>query len=113
MNTVLHTILKLIVGGEALSHCVRYTLTDIIKYWHEGTDAKKRLVLLKDGSSPVVRYEESARAFLEDMRNEGVTITTCAEVFSDKIIQTPVSDINKSKGSSIRGAALSFANVDV
>lgn len=104
-------MLKLIVGGEALSHCVRYTLTDIIKYWHEGTEEKKKLVLLKDGSSPVTGFEESARAFVEDMRNEGVTVTTCAEVFNEKIVQTPVADIKKSMSSAVREAA--FSNVDV
>ena len=92
---------------------MRYTLSDIVKYWHEGTEEKKKLVLLQDGSSPVVGFEESARAFVEDMRNEGVTVTTCAEVFNEKIIQTPMPDIKRSASSAIREAAHSFSNVDV
>lgn len=70
------------MGGEALSHCVRYTLTDILKHWREGTEEKKKIVLLEDGSSPVVGYEESARGFVNAMRDEGVTVTTCAKVFN-------------------------------
>ncbi len=41
------TSLQLIVCGEAMSHCVNYTLRDIVKYWHG--DASK-VVLLKDGT---------------------------------------------------------------
>jgi nicotinamidase-related amidase len=74
---------KLVIGGQALSHCVRYTLTDIVKYWHEGTEEKKKIVLLEDGCSPVSGFEETAKQFVNDMRNEGVTVTTCAKAFGE------------------------------
>lgn len=37
---------KVVVAGEALSHCVNFTMRDIVKHWHH---SKSRLVLLKDG----------------------------------------------------------------
>lgn len=69
---------KLIICGQALSHCVNYTTRDIVDNW-DGD--KSRICVLKDACSPVAGYEESANKFLEDMIAAGVTVTTCAEVF--------------------------------
>ena len=69
---------KLIICGQALSHCVNYTTRDIVDNW-EGD--KSRIIVLKDACSPVAGYEESGKKFLEDMAAVGVTITTCDNVF--------------------------------
>ena len=47
---------KLLVCGQALSHCVNYTMRDIMYHWD---DAMSDLVLLKDGAIrclPFYRY---------------------------------------------------------
>jgi nicotinamidase-related amidase len=39
----------LIIAGQALSHCVRCTVTDIVKNWNN--DARlKNIILLEDGN---------------------------------------------------------------
>ena len=47
---------RLIIGGQAMSHCVRCTVLDIVKYWK--SDPKK-IYLLEDGNiidcSPLFR----------------------------------------------------------
>lgn len=94
---------NLIVAGEALSHCVNYTVRDIVKYWYgihvkageivEGKTprgAKLRMVptvtkkenifILKDCMSPVYGFAEASATFLSDMQSIGVTVCTTGEV---------------------------------
>ncbi|KAG7377570.1 hypothetical protein PHYPSEUDO_011422 [Phytophthora pseudosyringae] len=68
---------KIVIVGEALSHCVNYTVRDLVAAW-----PKKRLsdlVILTDCSSPVPGFEEPAKQFLRDMTAKGVTLTTSAD----------------------------------
>lgn len=46
-----YIILQLIVCGQALSHCVNYTLDDIMRHW-QGDLSK--IVLLEDGSNTLL-----------------------------------------------------------
>jgi len=77
---------RLLVCGQALSHCVNYTVRDLVS---QGTMAAlledpskkeaaekilKKVHLLRDGASSVLGYEESGAAFVEDMRALGVSI---------------------------------------
>lgn len=77
---------RLLVCGQALSHCVNYTVRDLVS---QGTMAamlenpsKKeaaekiltRVHVLRDGASSVGGFEESGEAFVEDMRALGVSI---------------------------------------
>jgi nicotinamidase-related amidase len=39
---------KLIIGGQALSHCVNYTTRDLLRYWTPRDPAD--LILLLDGT---------------------------------------------------------------
>lgn len=43
-------LLQLIVCGQALSHCVQYTVRDILKHW---TKDKRQIYLLVDGKETV------------------------------------------------------------
>jgi hypothetical protein len=43
---------KVIIGGQALSHCVNYTTRDLLRYWAPRDPAD--LILLLDGELPCV-----------------------------------------------------------
>lgn len=78
----LFTADRLIIGGQALSHCVQYTVRDIVEYYKtQSVNRLGTIYLLKDGCSPVTGYDVSGNDFVLDMRRDGVTITTCAEAF--------------------------------
>ena len=67
---------KLLVCGQALSHCVNYTLRDIVKYWPKSRD---KIVILKDAMSSVKGYEAEGKKFLSDMEYLGCTVTTVSD----------------------------------
>jgi nicotinamidase-related amidase len=56
-----------IAAGEALSHCVAFTLRDIAAY----TGAEK-ITLLADCSSSVAGFEQAGKAFVEEMTARGM-----------------------------------------
>lgn len=62
-----------------MSHCVNYTVRDMIKYWTNDLD---RIVLLSDGASAVEGFEQEAEKFVEFAREKGVTIRTIADAFA-------------------------------
>lgn len=68
----------LFVAGEAMSHCVRATVLDLLENFSPAQVA--RTVLLIDCMSPVAGFERNAEAFLDDMRRMGVKTMTSAEV---------------------------------
>lgn len=61
-----------------MSHCVNYTLRDLIKHW--GADLS-RLILLKDGASPVFGFDKAAEEVVEFARQQGVKIRTTEQAF--------------------------------
>lgn len=71
------------ICGQALSHCVRATVTDIADYF--GDEFIKKFVFLEDASSPVdiPPAIEAAKKFLDDMTARGMRVTT-----TDKMEQT-------------------------
>lgn len=69
---------RLVVGGQALSHCVNYTLRDIVRHWPKNELSK--VYLLRDCSSAVPGFEAAADDFVEDMRAAGVHIVTSKDV---------------------------------
>eukprot|EP01038_Epipyxis_sp_PR26KG_P010761 gene10761-14452_t len=76
--STLETCDKLLICGQASSHCVNYTLRDIMSHWHGETS---RIIYLDDCSSPVKGFSEYSEALKRDAASFGITITT-----SDKII---------------------------
>lgn len=69
---------KLFVAGQALSHCVNFTVRDIVKDWKDNprsTDLSN-IVILTDCMSPVAGFEEHGKKFLADMAAAGCTVTT-------------------------------------
>jgi len=69
---------RVLVCGEALSHCVAFTTRDLLSRWPK--DEASKVVLLKDCSSPVASFEAAADEFLEEITVQGATVTT-----SDKL----------------------------
>lgn len=75
---------KLFVCGEALSHCVNYTVRDIVQEWQkDGLDTSK-IVLLDDCASNVTGFEAAGAQFITDMKKEGVTLTKAQELCDDE-----------------------------
>ncbi|KAF0698384.1 Aste57867_10986 [Aphanomyces stellatus] len=58
------------VCGQALSHCVNFTVRDLVTQWPEGRASD--IVVLLDCASPVTGFESSGQAFIDDMSKVGV-----------------------------------------
>ena len=69
---------RVIVCGQALSHCVAFSTRDLLSRWPKGQES--RIVLLTDCASPVPTFEDAAKEFVEEMKNAGVTVTTSAKL---------------------------------
>ncbi|CAI5743773.1 unnamed protein product [Peronospora destructor] len=68
---------KVIVCGEAISHCVNYTVRDLVAAWPK--DRRQDLVILTDCSSSVPGFEKTGEEFLRDMTVAGLTLTTSTQ----------------------------------
>lgn len=86
---------RVIVCGQALSHCVAFTMRDLVERWPN--NQLRKLVLLTDCASPVGGFDDAARAFVEEMTAAGVTVTTSEEL--------PWSDAGKPTGGAGAGAS--------
>lgn len=75
----LQTYDKVLVCGEALSHCVNFTTRDLVDHWPKENLSK--ICILKDAASSVAGFEKAGEEFLQDMKDKGCTITTTSEVF--------------------------------
>jgi len=77
--SLLDSFEEIIVGGQALSHCVNYSVRDMVKYLPEGS--RKKIVVLLDGCSSISGFESEAVAFRTDMEEAGVRFMTTSQVF--------------------------------
>lgn len=67
-----------LVAGEASSHCVNYTVRDLM-----GEFAAKNLekiVLLQDAMSPVPSFEPAAEELFKDAADSGIRLSTTIEI---------------------------------
>jgi nicotinamidase-related amidase len=88
---------RLIVAGQAMSHCVNYTVRDIVKYAEEeaaaagtaGGDggrtgraaaAAATIYLVTDCASPVPGFEDAAARFRSDAREAGVRLVSSGDL---------------------------------
>eukprot|EP00600_Ochromonadales_sp_CCMP1393_P010544 CAMPEP_0175007414 /NCGR_PEP_ID=MMETSP0005-20121125/6394_1 /TAXON_ID=420556 /ORGANISM="Ochromonas sp., Strain CCMP1393" /LENGTH=945 /DNA_ID=CAMNT_0016262845 /DNA_START=27 /DNA_END=2864 /DNA_ORIENTATION=+ len=82
LNTELLSMLKisdkLLICGQAMSHCVNYTTRDLITNWDKDPSS---LVLLTDGASPVSGFEREAEAFKLHCREKGISLCTIQQAF--------------------------------
>jgi len=65
---------RIVVAGEASSHCVKSTVEDVADYL--GPVDVRKLVLLTDCMSPVAGFETHHSTFLRDMQNRGAHLST-------------------------------------
>lgn len=65
---------EILITGEALSHCVANTITDIANNF--GDDNVKKFTLLEDTASNVGGFEKLGRDFVENMKKKGMKVTT-------------------------------------
>ena len=72
---------RVLIAGEAGSHCVKATTEHIVETFAPG--ALGRLVLLTDCMSAVTGFEAQYAAFIEDMRGRGVQVATSADVLPE------------------------------
>lgn len=72
---------RIIVCGQALSHCVNFTVRDIIQ--HFSKEDVEKIYLLKDGSSPVGTFEKQGEEFVEHCQTVKVNISSTDTVFHE------------------------------
>lgn len=63
---------RIVVAGEALSHCVANTVRDLAE--HLGPEGTKKLVLLTDCASPVSGFEALGTQFIEELTARGMQL---------------------------------------
>lgn len=69
---------RIVIAGEASSHCVKATVEHLAQ--HLPSRRLDKLVLVTDAMSPVTGFEAQAQAFLADLQRQGARLATCAEV---------------------------------
>lgn len=82
INTALvQTLMKadvVAIAGEAGSHCVRNTVTDVANNFGDDSYVKK-LVLLTDATSPVTTFEAYQDDFIREMTARGMQLSTTTD----------------------------------
>lgn len=83
LNTGLIQILQnadvIAIAGQALSHCVANTITDIANNF--GDDNIKKFVLLTDATSNVTGFEAMGEGFVKAMVARGMKLSTTIDFF--------------------------------
>jgi nicotinamidase/pyrazinamidase len=69
---------RILIAGEALSHCIANTIRDIADYLGEKNVSK--FVLLEDCSSNVEGFERYGEAFMKDMTAKGMHIAKSTDL---------------------------------
>merc|ERR1719265_971847 len=68
---------KVICCGEAKSHCVNYTVRDLLSEWPKGRE--KDIVVLTDCQSSVPGFEAAGETFFKDMTKAGCTMVASSD----------------------------------
>ena len=70
----------LLIGGEALSHCVKNTVEQVAKAF--GDDNVKKFVLLADCCSNVTGFDQMGKDFVKNMVAKGMKVCKSTEYFA-------------------------------
>ncbi|CAM5181471.1 hypothetical protein CDEF62S_05276 [Castellaniella defragrans] len=73
---------RIVIAGEAGSHCVRATLEHLLAYLPPGPD--RQYVLLVDCTSPVAGFEHDYQSFLQTAPGAGIQIRASTEAWMEK-----------------------------
>jgi len=76
----LQNVDKIVIAGQALSHCVANTIRDIANNF--GEENIKKFVLLKDCSSNVTGFDQLGEDFINEMVGRGMEVSTSTEFLS-------------------------------
>lgn len=83
LNTKLIELLKkydkILIAGEALSHCVANTIRDVANEFSE--EQIKKFILLEDASSSVTGFEQMGESFVKEMKGKGMEVAKTTTVF--------------------------------
>lgn len=71
------TVALIAISGEASSHCVKHTITDIANNF--GEENIKKFVYLEDTCSPVPGFEKNTMDFIDEMTKRGMNVSTSTE----------------------------------
>jgi nicotinamidase-related amidase len=69
---------RVLVSGQALSHCVANTIRDMIEAMDDQT--LQKLVLLEDTTSNVPGFEDFGERILQEARRAGITVCTTNDI---------------------------------
>lgn len=69
-----------LITGQALSHCVNFTIRDLVKNF--GPESIKKLVLIRDTCSSVPGFEKQGNDFINDMVALGMRVDTSTNIFA-------------------------------
>lgn len=72
---------RVLVCGQALSHCVNFTVRDLVSVWPK--DQMNKLYVLEDGCSSVAGFEKAGEDFLAFCKDSGVNVIKCADVWTE------------------------------
>lgn len=70
---------KLLICGQALSHCVNHTARNIVDRWPQAE--RNKISILTNCTSSVPGFEQAGDNFLKDMKESGVTLCSDSGAF--------------------------------
>ena len=73
---------RLFVCGQALSHCVNFTVRDLVA--NMGSRPLDSIAILRDCTSAVPGFEEEGITFLEDMKAKGLRVVTACDAWDTR-----------------------------
>lgn len=73
---------RILVCGQAKSHCVNFTVRDLIENLNWPKDQLSRVWVLEDAMSSVPGFEKAGDQFIVDMTAAGLTVTTADKAFA-------------------------------
>ncbi|KAL7577065.1 hypothetical protein ACA910_006805 [Epithemia clementina (nom. ined.)] len=96
----------ILVCGQTTSHCVNYTVRDLVNYWETtasdsssdssaaaaaipANERPTQIAILTDCASAVPGFEAAAQTFLDDMKAKGVYLIKSTEAFTTDITPSP------------------------
>lgn len=73
---------RILVCGQAKSHCVNFTVRDLVDNLAWPKEQMNRIWLLEDAMSSVTTFEQEGEQFIADMQAAGLTVTTTDKAFA-------------------------------
>mmetsp|Transcript_12903 Transcript_12903/g.23257 ORF Transcript_12903/g.23257 Transcript_12903/m.23257 type:complete len:292 (+) Transcript_12903:158-1033(+) len=70
---------RVLVCGQAKSHCVNFTVRDLVNHWP--TNRFQDICILEDASSSVPGFEKEGETFIKDMKHAGLKILNTSTCF--------------------------------